>query len=56
MLLRLIWASGKGFEKERIVFHQVGKKSAAHFKAYGVYKGFQKGDRILTAEDILPLL
>ena len=55
-LLRLIWASGKGFEKERIVFHQVGKKSAAHFKAYGVYKGFQEADRILTAEDILALI
>jgi len=35
---------------------QVGKKSAAHFKAYGVYKGFQKADRILTAEDILALI
>jgi hypothetical protein len=56
ILLRLIWASGKGFDKERIVFHQVGKKSAAHFKAYGVYKGFRKADRILTAEDILALI
>ena len=56
MLLRLIWASGKRFEKEQIVFHQVGKKSAAHFKAYGVYKGFQKPDRILTAEEILTLI
>jgi hypothetical protein len=56
MLLRLIWASGKGFEKERIVFHRVGKKSAAHFKAYGVHKGFRKADRIFTAEDILALI
>jgi len=56
MLLRLIWASGKRLEKERIVFHQVGRKSAAHFKAYGVYKGFQKADRILTAEEILALI
>lgn len=56
MLLRLIWASGERFEKERIVFHQVGKKSAAHFKAYGVYKGFQKADRILTAGEILALI
>jgi len=56
MLLRLIWAKGKRFEKERIIFHQVRKKSAAHFKAYGVYKGFQKADRILTAEDILALV
>ena len=55
MLLRLIRASGKEFEKERIVFHRVGK-SAAHFKAYGVYKGFRKADRILTAEDILALI
>jgi len=56
ILLRLIRASGKRLEKERIVFHQVGKKSAAHFKAYGVYKGFQKADRILTAEEILTLI
>lgn len=61
MLLRLIWASGKraetrAFEKERIAFRQVGKKSPAHFKAYGVYKGFQKADRILTAEEILALI
>jgi hypothetical protein len=56
MLLRLIWASGKGFEKEQIVFQHVGKKSVAHFKAYGVYKGFQKADRTLTAEDILALV
>lgn len=56
MLLRLIWASGREFEKERIVFGQVGKNSAAHFKAYGVCKGFQKADRILIAEDILTLV
>ena len=56
MLLRLIWVSGKRFAKERIVFHHVGKQSAAHFKAYGVYKGFRKADRILTAEDILALI
>jgi hypothetical protein len=56
VLLRLIWASGKRLENERIAFHQVGRKSAAHFKAYGVYKGFQKADRILTAEEILALI
>ena len=56
MLLRLIWASGKEFEKGRIVFNQVGENSAAHFKAHGVYKGFQKADRILTAEDVLALV
>jgi len=56
VLLRLIWASGRRFERERVVFRQVGKKSAAHFKAYGVYKGFQKADRILTAEEILALI
>jgi hypothetical protein len=56
MLLRLIGASGKRFEKEQIIFHQVGRKSAAHFKAYGVYKGLLKADRVLTAEDILALI
>lgn len=56
MLLRLIWTSGKRFEQERIVFHQVGRKSAAHFKAYGVYKGLQRADRILTSEEILALI
>jgi len=56
MLLRLIWASGKGFDKGRIAFRQVGKKSAAHFKAHGVYKGFQKADRTLTVDDILSLV
>jgi hypothetical protein len=56
VLLRLIWASGKRLEKERIVFRQVGRKSSAHFKAYGVYKGFQKADRILTVEEILALI
>jgi hypothetical protein len=56
MLPRLIWVGGKRFEEERIAFHQVGRKSAAHFKAYGVYQGFQKADRILTAEEILTLI
>lgn len=56
MLLRLIWADGKEFEREQIAFHHIGKKSAAHFKAYGVYKGLQKPDRVLTAEDILALI
>jgi hypothetical protein len=56
MLLRLIGQSGKRFEKGRIVFHQVGKESAAHFKAYGVYKGLHEADRTLSAEDILGLV
>jgi hypothetical protein len=56
MLLNLIRKERPGFPKEAIVFQQVGRKSGAHYKAYGVYKGFQDPDRTLTAEDILTVL
>ena len=56
MFLRLTRASGIKFRKEHIVFRQIGKKSNAHFKAYGVYKGFQEARRVLTVKDILSLI
>lgn len=56
MFLRLAHQNRLDFDKEQIVFRQIGKRSAAHFKAYGVYQGVQKADRVLTVTDILSIL
>ena len=56
MLLNAILRVESDFPKQRISFKQVGKKSGCHFKAYGVFTGRQKADRVLSVEDILNAL
>jgi len=55
MLLRTARAHGYVLYREQIVFRRIGRKSPAHFKAYGVFKGYQKAERVLAAEEILAL-
>jgi len=56
MLLRLVHQNGQELDKGQVIFRHIGKYSAAHFKAHGVYVGIQEADRVLTAADILSLL
>ena len=55
-LLRHIWKIRPNFEKEQIAFQSIGKKSGAHYKAYGIFAGKQKPDREINAEELLSLL
>ncbi len=41
------------FRKENIVFQEIGKKSRAHYVAYGVSSGKRAADMVVTARDIL---
>jgi hypothetical protein len=41
------------FKKENIVFEEIGKKSRAHYVAYGVATGKRTADITVTAKDIL---
>ena len=56
MLLNLIRQVQGDFPKENLIFEEIGRHSRAHHKAYGVYKGFQKPDKVLTTEEILTVL
>ena len=38
---------------DQVTFRRVGKKSPAHYLAYGVFKGRRKPDRMITTQDIL---
>lgn len=44
------------FDKEHLIFRQVGKRSPAHKKAISVHRGKIKPDRVLTAEDFRGVL
>lgn len=56
MLLRQIWKIQPDFAKDKIDFLFLGKKSKAHFIAYGVYQEKIKPDREIKASEILSLL
>lgn len=56
ILLNAILKVRSDYTKQQISFRQIGKKSGAHYKAYGVYTGKQPADRILTAPEILAVL
>jgi hypothetical protein len=56
MLLRHIRKVRPDFPKEQISFRSIGRKSKAHFKAYGIFSGRQTPDRIIHAEELLSLL
>ena len=55
-LLNLLRRAGLSVDADVIEFkqiHGIGKKSAAHDKAYYVFRGDVKPNRIITAEDVL---
>jgi hypothetical protein len=56
MLLNAIRRIRDDFSKHQISFRSVGRKSGAHYKAYGVFTGKEKGERVLTTEQILQVL
>jgi hypothetical protein len=56
ILLNAIRRVRRDFSKQQISFRSVGKKSGAHYKAYGVFTGKEKPERILTTEDIVKVL
>ena len=53
LLLQEIRKIKPQFLKENIVFSKIGKKSRAHFLAYGVAVGKKKADIEVSAKDIL---
>jgi len=56
MLLNRIWQTDPAFEKERLIFHRVGKGSPAHKLAIEVYRGRRKADRQVSESDLLTIL
>jgi hypothetical protein len=55
-LLRMAWKRGSKIEAHTIVFTAIGKKSGAHKRAIGVYRGELHADRLITVGDLLALL
>lgn len=55
-LLRLAWRRGGKIEAHTIVFNAIGKKSGAHKRAIGVYRGELSADRVITVGDLLAVL
>ena len=55
-LLRLAWQRGSKIEAHRILFSAIGKKSGAHKRAIGVYRGEISADRVITVGDLLAVL
>ncbi len=53
LLLKFIRRQRRDFTREQIVSHSIGKQSAAHKQAIGVYRGRLSPDMILTAQQIL---
>lgn len=56
LLLERIRRIKPDFDKHLIRFARIGKKSTAHRKAYRVYVGREKPDRMIHATDLLELL
>jgi len=50
--MRLVYKSGATFDADRLTFHAIGKKSRAHFLAYGVHLSRIQANRVLTLDDI----
>lgn len=55
-LLQEIRRIKRDFSKDNIIFKRVGKKSRAHFIAYGVAIGKRKPDIEVTAKDVLEMI
>jgi len=56
MLLNYLRRVESEFDKERIVFRQVGKKSSAHHLAISVHRGKSRPDKVLSIDDFLSVL
>jgi hypothetical protein len=56
MLLRHIRKVRPEFDKHQITFQSIGKRSAAHYQAYGIFSGKQAPNQIIKAEELLSLL
>ena len=56
ILLEKIWAIEPEFEKERIIFDQIGKKSNAHLLAYGITIGRLEADRKINSKQFFKYL
>ncbi len=56
MLLENVRHLQPDFAKERIIFRRIGKKSPAHKKAYAVFKGKDKPDRIISFRQMQSVL
>ncbi len=55
-LLRYIWRKMPDFDKDIIVFQQIGKKSPAHRKANNVREGRDVGYRNVSLEELLEVI
>ncbi len=56
MLLRHIRRIRPNFDKRQISFQSIGRKSPAHYKAYGIFSGKQPPDQTIRAEELLSVL
>jgi hypothetical protein len=56
MLLNHIRKIAPGFREDQIVFHQIGKRSQAHYTALAVYRGSQQPGRKVKANELLRLI
>lgn len=52
-LLNLLRRDRIEVDKEKIVFHQIGKSSSAHHLAIMVFRGKRMPDRMITAQELL---
>jgi hypothetical protein len=52
-LLQEIRKTKPEFFKRNIIFREIGKKSKAHFVAYGVTNGRRQPDKICTSRELL---
>jgi hypothetical protein len=55
-LLKLIRTHDPDYPEQRIIFAHIGKKSEAHRKALGAYRGEIEVDRIITTKSLKRLL
>ena len=56
LLIQEIRKINPHFKKENIIFKRIGKKSRAHFLAYGVAIGKKKADIEVNAREILRMI
>lgn len=56
LLLNCLWQTDPTFEKERLIFHRIGKGSPAHKLAIEVYRGRRKADKQVSVSDLLMIL
>jgi hypothetical protein len=55
-ILHEVWKIEPDFPRQGILFQQIGKKSRAHFLAYGIAIGKKKADREVNAKEALKMI